>query len=284
MNEEKRMVAMKYVAVVGMVVVAVVAFVVGLYASPMVFPPAEEVEDPFWDRITESGTIIVGTEPGWPPYEFEDEQGNIIGFEVDIMNMIADDLDLEVDWRDMGFDAIILAVQAGDIDLGVSGFSVTAERLEVVDFTLPHSITEGQIVMLQSKATEKGVTMLKSLTNLTDYGITCGVQGGTTQSDELGDLAQAQRQVYEDFQLALQAMKTGVVDSVYAETPITSNWILEAEQAGEPAIVVVYKRPYYPVAFIANKDADTLVAKIDGALAEIIASGRLDELRQEWKT
>jgi len=278
------MASMKYVAVVGMVVVAIVAFVVGLYASPLVFPPVKGPEDPFWDRISESGTIIVGTEPGWPPYEFEDEDGNIIGFEVDIMNMIADDLDLEVDWRDMAFDNIILAIQAGDIDLGVSGFSVTAERLEVMDFTMPHSITEGQIIMLQSKATEKGIAMLKSPANLTDYAITCGVQGGTTQADELGDLAPTQRQIYEDFQLALQAMKNGIVDSVYAETPITSNWILEAEQAGEPAIIVVYKRPYYPVAFLANKSADTLVAKINGALAEIIASGRLDELRQEWKT
>ncbi len=89
---------------------------------------------------------------------------------------------------------------------------------------------------------------------------------------------------YEDFPLALEAMKNGIIDSVYAETPITSDWILKAEEAGEPAIIVVYKRPYYPVAFIANKDADTLVAKINGALAEIIASGRLDELRLKWKS
>ncbi len=276
------MATMKYVTVVGIIIVAIVAFAVGLFASPIVLPP-KPAEDTIWNRVTDSGTIIVGTEPGWPPYEFTDAQGNIVGFEVDIMNMIADELDLEVDWRDMGFDAIILAVQAGDIDLGVSGFSVTSDRLEVMDFTMPHSITEGQIIMLQSKATEKGITMLESPANLTDYDITCGAQVGTTQADELGDLAPAKRQTYEDFLLALEAMKSGTVDSVYAETPITSDWIRTAEEKGEPAIVVVYKRPYYPVAFIAHKDADTLVAKINGALAEIIASGRLEELRQEWK-
>jgi len=108
---------MKYIAAVGMIVIAIVAFAAGLFASPYVFPPAKEPEDPFWDRVTESGEIIVGTEPGWPPYEFTDAQGNIIGFEIDIMNEIAEDLDLTVDWRDMGFDAIILAVQAGEIDL-----------------------------------------------------------------------------------------------------------------------------------------------------------------------
>lgn len=277
------MVNMKYVTVVGVVIVAIVAFAIGLVASPIVLPPKTE-EDTIWNRVSTSGTIIVGTEPGWPPYEFTDDQGNIIGFEVDIMNEIADQLDLTVDWKDMGFDAIILSVKAGDIDLGVSGFSVTAQRLAEMDFTMYHSITEGQIVMLQSRATALGVTMFESLKNLTDYGMTCGAQVGTTQAQELGNLAPTALRTYEDFPLALQAMKNGIIDSVYAETPITSDWIRTAEEAGEPAIIVVYKRPYYPVAFIANKDADTLVAKINGALAEIIASGKLDELREKWKT
>ncbi|MEM2691174.1 MAG: transporter substrate-binding domain-containing protein, partial [Candidatus Bathyarchaeia archaeon] len=78
-------------------------------------------------------------------------------------------------------------------------------------------------------------------------------------------------------------MKRGVIDCVYAETPITSNWILEAEQKGEEPIVVIYRRPYYPVAFVAHKDADILVAKINGVLAELIASAKVDQLKQKWK-
>lgn len=279
------MVASKYFAAIGMIVVAVVAFAAGLVAAPIIFPRPEE--DPVWARITESGKIIVGTEPGWPPYEFTDNAGNIIGFEVDITERIAEMLDLEVEWRDMSFDAIIPSVQAMDIDLGVSGFSVTAERLETIDFTMPHSVTEGQVIMLKSKAEDEGITEFTSLTNLTDYGLTCATQVGTTQEAELLDVAPgAVAGPYDDFLLALEAMKTGHADSVYAETPITSNWILEADQTIDPAddLVVVFSRPYYPVAFVVNKDADTFTAKINGALAEIIASGELDELRLKWKT
>jgi len=272
----------KYVVAIGMVVIAVVAFAVGLFASPLVFPPAEE-EDPVWARVTETGKIIVGTEPGWPPYEFEDEQGNIIGFEIELMEMIADELDLDVEWGDMGFDAIIPSVQSMDIDLGVSGFSITSERLEVVQFTNPHSITEGQVIMLQSRASDLGITELESLANLTDLSLTCGTQVGTTQEAELSDVAPSALRTYEDFLLALTDMKSGSIDCVYAETPITSNWILEAEQGAEEPIVVIYRRPYYPVAFVAHKDSDTLVSKINGALAEIIAAGQLDTLKQKWK-
>jgi ABC-type amino acid transport substrate-binding protein len=275
------MVAQNYVAAVAVIIVGVAAFAVGLVAEPYVFPPAEE--DPIWARVTDAGKMIVGTEPGWPPYEYMDN-GNIIGFEIDITEAIAEELGLTVEWRDMAFDAIIPAVQAMDIDLGVSGFSVTEDRLVVIDFTMPHSITEGQVIMLESKATQEGITELEYLQNLTDYGLTCGTQVGTTQEAELNQLAPASVTTFQDYLIALQAMKDGIVDSVYAETPITSNWILEAEQAQEEPIVIVFTRPYYPVAFVVHKDADMFMAKINGALAEIIASGALDELRQDWKT
>jgi len=201
-----------------------------------------------------------------------------------LVDMIAADLGLTVEWRDTAFDSIIPAVLSRELDLGVSGFSVTAERLDVVQFTMYHSITEGQVIMLQNRRNLLGITQLTSLRNLTDYNLECGVQVGTIQEEELSELAPSALRTYQDFLLALQDMKNGQIDCVYAETPITSNWILEAEQAAEEPIVVIFSRPYYPVAFVANKDADTLVAKIDGALAEIIASGELDQLRQKWKT
>jgi ABC-type amino acid transport substrate-binding protein len=45
---------------------------------------------------------------------------------------------------------------------------------------------------------------------------------------------------------------------------------------------VFFRRPYYPVSFVAHRDADILVEKINGALAEMIAEGELDELKSEW--
>jgi len=279
------MVTSKYVRAVGVLILAVVAFVAGMFSGPLVFR-AIGPEDPFWDRITKSGKIIVGTEPGWPPYEYLAPNGSIIGFEIDLVEMIAHELNLTVEWRNMGFDAIILAVQSGDIDLGVSGFSITINRTKVMQFTTPHSITEGQVIMLKSRADALGITALESLKNLTDYSpiLKCGTQTGTTQEGELLEVAPDALESYSDFLLALADMKNGQIDCVYAETPITSNWILQAEQAGEPPIVVIFKRPYFPVAFIANKDADVLVAKINGVLSEkLIATAELDQLKQKWK-
>jgi len=277
------MVSLKYVATVGTVVAAIIAFAIGLFASPLLLPKAQQVEDPVWDKVSKTGKIVAGTEPGWPPYEFTNSTGHIVGFEIELTEMIAEELNLTVEWRDTAFDFIIPAVQSNELDLGVSGFSVTSERLNVVQFTMPHSITEGQVIMLQNRANALGITQLTSLTNLTDLNLKCGTQVGTTQEAEISEVASGALRTYQDFLLALQDMKNGQIDCVYAETPITSNWILEAEQAGQEPIVIVYKRPYYPVAFVASKNADVFVAKVDGALADLIAEGKVDELKQKWK-
>jgi len=277
------MVASKYVTAIGLIIIAVVAFVVGLFASPTVLRSLGVPEDPVWNNVVNTGIMRIGTEPQWPPYQYMNGT-QIVGFEIELMEMIADELNLTVEWRDTAFDDIITSVRAGKLDLGVSGFSVTADRLEVVQFTMPHSITEGQIIMLKSVRDAKGITMLTSLANLTTLNLKVGAQVGTTQEGELLDtIPHSLVYSYADYGAALTAMKTGLIDGVYAETPVTSNWILEAEQGGEPPIVVVFTRPYYPVAFVAHKDATTLVAKINGALAEIIATGQLDTLKQKWK-
>jgi len=274
----------KYVTPIAMVIIAAVALVAGLFASPILFPPPAE-EDPVWTRVQQSGKMIVATEPSWPPYEYLNATGGVIGFEIDLTEMIADELNLTVQWiTNIAFAQIIQHVQDMDIDLGVSGFSVTIDRLAVVQFTMPHSITEGQVIMLQSRANQLGITMLTSLTNLTQLGLKCGTQSGTTQETELLQVASGALKPYSDFGYALQDMKRGAIDCVYAETPITTAWIAEANEKGEEPIVVIYKRSYFPVAFVARKDANTLVSRINGVLAEeIIATGKMDELKQKWK-
>lgn len=271
-----------------MIVLLIVAFAAGLFVSPYIMPEAKPKT--MWDIVQERGKLIIGTDPYWPPYQYLDEDGNLIGFEVDLIEMIADRLDLTVEWKTLGFDAIIPEVKAKTIDLGVSGFSITPERSEVIQYTMPHSVTEGQIIMLQSRANELDITEIASLKVLGDLGLECGVESGTTQEAELddlilaGDIPSGTLKSYRTYAEALTAMKDDIIDCIYAETPVTSWWILEAEDAGEEPLVVIYKRPYWPVAFLAHLDSDILVSKISGTLAEIISEGTLDELKAEWKS
>jgi ABC-type amino acid transport substrate-binding protein len=147
---------------------------------------------------------------------------------------------------------------------------------------MPHSITRGQVIMLQSKRDALNITTINSLAELKSLQLTVGTQTGTTEQEEL-NAVDVQNRPFNDFGVAITDMASAnpSVDAVYAETPITSSWIAQYQAQGK-TIVVIYDTPYYPCGFIVNKDAHTFVAKLDGALADIIASGQLDTLRAKW--
>lgn len=243
------------------------------------------VKDEVWENVRKRGTIIVGTSPDWPPFEFLDpETGKLTGFEVELMELIAERLGLSVEWKTMDFATIIVAVEHKDIDLGVSGFSVTPERLEVVQYTLYHTVTESQLIMLKDKAEKLGITKLEKIEKAADYKLVIGTGSGTTQEAELMDLVKRgvlppeQARSYDDFMVALEDLKLGRIDALYAETPITTWWLMTEETP----LVVVFSKPYWPVAFIAHKDSDELVSKINGVLAELIVEGKVAELYEKW--
>jgi len=272
----------KIVTISIVVIMLVVGFAVGLMAGPLLLPQNTSSTDTVWTNIQETGVIRVGTDPTWPPYQMLDNNGKIVGFEVDIANECAERLDLTIEWNDVSFDSIILSVQQGQLDMGVSGFSITSTRLDQVSFTLPHSTTQGQVVMLDSTKAAKGITTVNSLADFKTLGIKVGVQSGNVQQQELQD-AGVEIAVWsgsdEPFQDLVSANPT--VDAVYAETPITTNWIAQFESDGIAASVA-YSHQYYPVAFVVGKNSQTLLDKMGGVLVDMVFDGTIEQLRAQW--
>jgi ABC-type amino acid transport substrate-binding protein len=276
---------MAKIITIGIVVVMlVVGFAVGLISSPFLMPQSSSATDTVWENIQQTGVIRVGTDPTWPPYQLRDNVTNeIVGFEVDLADACAAKLGLTIQWNDVAFDNIILSVQQGTLDMGVSGFSVTEERLDDVSFTVPHSTTLGQVVMLNSVMDAKGIT--SNLTSLADFktlGITVGVQSGNVQQIQLQN-AGVDIRVWSDSASPFQDMVSAnpSVQAVYAETPITTNWINDFKAQGIQ-VSPVYSHPYYPVAFLVGKNSNMLLEKIDGALVQLIFDGTVEQLRAKW--
>jgi ABC-type amino acid transport substrate-binding protein len=273
----------KILTVALVVIMLVVGFVVGLIASPFILAQNTSGTDTAWENIQETKVIRVGTDPTWPPYQLRDnETGQIVGFEVDLANACAEKLGLTIQWNDVGFDNIILSVQQGQLDMGVSGFSITPDRLDQVSFTIPHSTTEGQVVMLQSTMAAKGITSVHSLEEFKTLGITVGVQSGNVELIELQD-AGVDIRTWSDSASPFQDMVSAnpSVQAVYAETPITTTWIAQFHAEGK-TVDVVYSHPYYPVAVLTAKDSTTLLDKMNGALTELIYDGTVDQLKANW--
>jgi ABC-type amino acid transport substrate-binding protein len=275
---------MAKILTVGLVVIMlVVGFAVGIISSPFLLPQNSSTTDTVWENIQTTGVIRVGTDPTWPPYQMLDNQtGKIVGFEVDLADACAQQLGFTIDWQSVGFDNIILSVQNGQLDMGVSGFSITPERLEEVAFTVPHSTTEGQVVMLKSTAEAKGITTVNSLADFKTLGVKVGVQSGNVEQEELQD-AGVDIATWSDSASPFQDLVSSnpSVQAVYAETPITTSWIADFAAQGHD-LVVVYTHPYYPVAFVIAKGSHTLLDRMDGALVQLIYDGTVDQLKAKW--
>jgi ABC-type amino acid transport substrate-binding protein len=275
---------MAKIITIGLVVIMlVVGFAVGIMAGPLLLPQNASSTDTVWAHIQETGVIRVGTDPTWPPYQMLDEQTQeIVGFEIDIANECAKRLGLTIQWNDVAFGDIIQSVQQGALDMGVSGFSITSERLDQVSFTVPHSTTLGQVVMLDSTMEAKGITTVDSLEDFKTLGIKVGVQIGNVEQQELQD-AGVEIATWSESDAPFLDMVSAnpSVQAVYAETPITTNWIAQFADEGIQASAV-YSHPYYPVAFVVGKNSHTLLDKMDGVIAEMIFDGTIEQLRAKW--
>jgi ABC-type amino acid transport substrate-binding protein len=121
-----------------------------------------------------------------------------------------------------------------------------------------------------------------SLEDFKTLGIKVGVQSGNVQQQELQD-AGVEIGVWsgsdEPFQDLVSANPS--VQAVYAETPITTNWIDQFQSEGIEA-GVAFNRPFYPVAFVVSNDSHTLRDKIDGTIVQMIYDGTIEQLRAKW--
>jgi arginine/lysine/histidine transporter system substrate-binding protein len=268
------------------VIMLVVGFGVGLISSPFLVAQNSGTEDTVWAHIQDTKVIRVGTDPTWPPYQETDpnDTSKIIGFEVDLANAAAAKLGLRIEWVSSNFGDIITSVQGGNLDMGVSGFSITTERLSQVDFTIPHSVSQSQIIMLKSTMDKYHLTntSITSLSQLKDLGIIVGTQSGEVEEKELND-AHVQNHAWTDSTSAPMDMISAnpSVEAVYAETPVTNAWIDQYALQGKD-IRVVYSHPYYPVAFVIAKTSHTLLDQMNGAITELIADGTVDQLKVQW--
>ncbi len=90
---------------------------------------------PTVDAIKESGKLVVMTNASFPPFEYIDSEGNTVGVDLDLAQMVADALGVELEIVDMDFDLLVDSLKAGKGDLVAAGMTATEKRAEIIDFS-----------------------------------------------------------------------------------------------------------------------------------------------------
>lgn len=234
-------------------------------------------------KIKDAGTIVIGTDATYQPNEYLDADGKtVIGMDVDLFNAVMAKFGVKTQWVPSAFDAIILGVQSGKYDVGVSSFTVNPERMEQA--TMVSYFTAGT-----QWVTQKGNP--KAVNPDDACGKTVGVQKGTVQADEdlparnkaCTDAGKPEINVLVDADQAkvTASVQSGKADAMLVDLPPA---IAAVDSTGGSLELLGEQYDSAPYGYVLPKDATDFGGAIVEALEQLKADGTYDEILKKWKT
>jgi len=230
---------------------------------------------PFRDSllaIMERKKIIVGLSPEYPPFEFKNEAGGIIGFDVDIAKKIAEKLKVDLEIREYKWEELIPALKRKEIDVIISGMTRTLERAIVVNFTEPYYQT-GQSILLSAK--RKNL----DFEDLDKPSINIGVIKETTGEEAARrKFKKATIRTFSGETELEAALLKNEVDGIVMDTPY-----VEELSKKNPNLKLLPEQLTFELYCFAVDDTDFhFLIWLNQFISEIKLSGEYDELYNYW--
>lgn len=218
-------------------------------------------------QLVEPGVLTVCSDIPYPPFEFE-QDGEITGYDVDLVAAIAEELELEVDIIDSSFEAIESGASLTGCDLNASSLSITEPRQRVMAFTTPY-LDDDLVVIAR---TDRGYGSAADL-GRDRVGVQAATTGEAYASEQGMNAVQ-----YEDAGMQVQALRAGTVDAV-----LGNQSVLLYELKDDERFTVVEELPtgeQLGMAVAAEKGR--LLSAVDRTLQQLRADGTIAELQQKW--
>ncbi|MEZ0342433.1 bifunctional serine/threonine-protein kinase/transporter substrate-binding domain-containing protein [Mycobacterium sp. pV006] len=227
--------------------------------------------------IRDTGRLVIGVNVPYAPMEFKNADGQLVGFDVDLMNAVARVLGLVPDYRDTAFEKILPAVVDRTFDVGMSSVTDTREREELVDF-----------VTYFQAGTQWARRPGRSLGPASACGLKVGVAQGTLQETEelptksgqctAAGMAPVEMVVYPSQDEVTAALIAGEIDAMSADSPVTGFAIKLSRGELVPAGDVFDSAPYgWPV-----RKGSELAESLLLALEHLMDSGEYRTIATMW--
>ncbi len=229
------------------------------------------------DKIKQSGKLVVGVNVPYQPNEYKDADGEIVGFDVDLLDAVGAVLGVQVDYVESAFEKIIPAIQAGTYDVGMSSITDSKERQQQVDFT---------------DYFQAGIQWAQQAGKPIDPENACGkkvaVQATTVEhTDEVP--AKSEKCVaagkpaidikpFDEQSAATNALVLGQVDAMSADSPVTAYAIKQSDGKIESAGPVFDSAPY---GWAVPKNSP-LAGVLMAALNHLIDNGQYKTITENW--
>ncbi len=219
---------------------------------------------------------IAATEPTFAPFDTTDKDGNLVGFDMDLMNAIAKDQGFKVKYKAFEFDALIPSLQAGNCDMITAGMNADdPARQKKVDFSKPYY--QSGLVVVVKKDNKK----VKSIDDFTK-DMKVASQIGTTSADKVTELKKSDKiqeaVINNKFTDCLLQLKNGDIQAIVMDKPVAEQALgkfKEFKIVGEPLNAEHF-------AFAVKKGDKELLKKVNKGLENIKKNGTFDKLKKKW--
>jgi ABC-type amino acid transport substrate-binding protein len=216
----------------------------------------------------EEGILTIGTDLPYPPFEFR-EGGELTGFDVEIMEEIANRLGLEPEWVDSPFDTIFTDLANGQFDVVISGATITPEREQEVNFSEPYFRSLQALVVLE----DSGIQSFDDLGEGDSVSVQSGTTGESWAEENLAPNG-VEIRAFPEYPPVYNALEAEQVDGVVYDE---SSAIPETfARPGTAVVDTVDTNEFYGIAVDPN-NADLLDA-VNEALTEMVEDGTYEEI------
>jgi polar amino acid transport system substrate-binding protein len=242
---------------------------------PATMTPVGEIEAMVGEAtLISDGMLTICSDIPYAPFEFEDDNGELTGFDVELVDAMAEEMNLETEFKTTPFDSIIPALAAGDCDVIVSATTITDERSEQVLFSDPYFDADQSLLV-----TAENEGTYKTLDDLAGKNI--GVQSGTTGAD-YAEENKPEGATIKEFQGAdalFTAIVAGDIDAVLQDFPVNKYRALENPDQFAVTETFPTGEQYGMAVTLENTN---LADALNAALGNVRASGTYDEIYDSW--
>lgn len=229
-------------------------------------------EGPVMKRVNDSGVFKVGFEGTYPPFNYQAEDGEFTGFDVDISKEIAKRLDVEVEFVTSKWAGLIGGLNADKFDTIIAQMTVTDERKESVDFTDPYVVT-GAVIVTHTDSED-----IKTLAELD--GKKVGAAAGTSFADLAATVDGADVKLYEGgFSTYVNDVVNKRLDALINDSLVMG---FNIEESGHPIKITSELLSKDANAMAIRKGNEDFVEKLNEALAEMKEDGTYNEIYKTW--
>jgi polar amino acid transport system substrate-binding protein len=224
------------------------------------------------DTSEEAKELIFATSPDYPPYE-SIEDGKIVGFDPDMAEWLVNYMNenggnYTYEWKEMSFDTIVSAVQTGQVDVGIAGFTYEEDRTSAINFSDPYN-DSAQVILV------KGDSGIASSADLN--GKTVGVQLGTTAESAAAEIEGADVVTNKDVKILVEMLKGDQIDAIVLDKAPAAAYA-EANDFVVLDEVLLQEENY----IILNKDDEELLKEMNAAIDAFVKSDDYVALKEEW--